>query len=97
MFYYIIMTAWTDHVKNYAKAKGITYAKALKDPACSASYKRNTNSPSYLTGKTAKKYVKQNNAKEALLKLQESKLKRSATKKKFGTEPEPNFGVSFQY
>jgi hypothetical protein len=32
---------WTNHVKAYAKEKGITYKSALKDPQCSASYKAN--------------------------------------------------------
>jgi hypothetical protein len=32
---------WTNHVKAFAKDKGITYKSALQDPQCSASYKAN--------------------------------------------------------
>jgi uncharacterized protein YktA (UPF0223 family) len=40
--YSIYMTSsWTNHVKAYAKDKGITYKSALQDPQCSASYKAN--------------------------------------------------------
>ena len=88
---------WIAHVMNFSKTKGISYAKALKDPECKSSYKRNEKVPTHLTGKTAKKYIKQDKTKETLVKFQESKLKRSASKKKFGTEPEPTFGISFQY
>jgi hypothetical protein len=30
---------WIEHVRTYAKANGIKYSDALKDPACKASYK----------------------------------------------------------
>jgi hypothetical protein len=33
------MTAWINHVKEYAKSKGVSYPVALKDPQCSAIYK----------------------------------------------------------
>jgi hypothetical protein len=33
------MTAWINHVKDFAKSKGVSYRSALKDPQCSASYK----------------------------------------------------------
>ena len=33
------MTKWTDFVKDYAKAKGLTYGCALSDPECSKTYK----------------------------------------------------------
>jgi hypothetical protein len=33
------MTAWINHVKEFAKSKGVSYRVALKDPQCSASYK----------------------------------------------------------
>jgi hypothetical protein len=32
------MTAWTDHIKKFAKEHNMTYGCALSDPACSASY-----------------------------------------------------------
>jgi len=32
---------WIDHVRNFAKSKNISYAKAIKDPECKASYKKN--------------------------------------------------------
>lgn len=32
------MTAWTDHIKKFAAAKGISYGCALSDPEASASY-----------------------------------------------------------
>jgi len=31
---------WIEHVRTYAKANGIKYSDALKDPACKASYKK---------------------------------------------------------
>jgi hypothetical protein len=34
------MTDWTDHVKAFAKSKGMKFNEALKDPACSASYSK---------------------------------------------------------
>lgn len=34
------MTAWINHVKEFAKNKGISYSCALSDPNCSASYKK---------------------------------------------------------
>jgi len=33
------MTAWTDHIKAFAKSKGISYKDALKNPESSATYK----------------------------------------------------------
>lgn len=36
------MTKWTEHVKAYAKKKGITYSAALKDPNVSKGYKKQT-------------------------------------------------------
>ena len=39
------MTAWINHVKEFAKSKGVSYRSALKDPQCSASYKNKKNSP----------------------------------------------------
>ena len=33
------MTAWTDHVKEWAKKNGTTYGCALSKPECSASYR----------------------------------------------------------
>ena len=36
------MTKWTDHVKSYAKKKGISYSAALKDPNVSKGYKKQT-------------------------------------------------------
>jgi hypothetical protein len=33
-------TAWFDHVKACAKKKGISYAEAMKDPECKASYEK---------------------------------------------------------
>ena len=33
------MTAWTDHIREYAKKHGLTYACALSQPDCAATYK----------------------------------------------------------
>jgi hypothetical protein len=33
------MTAWTDHVKKWAKAHGKSYGCAMSDPACKKAYK----------------------------------------------------------
>jgi len=33
------MTAWTEHIKDFAKRKGLTYGCALSDPECSKEYK----------------------------------------------------------
>jgi hypothetical protein len=33
------MTAWTEHIKDFAKRKGMTYGCALSDPECSKEYK----------------------------------------------------------
>lgn len=32
------MTAWTEHIKDFAKRKGMTYGCALSDPECKAEY-----------------------------------------------------------
>ena len=34
--------AWIQHVKDFAKAKGIPYWKALKSPECKTSYKKHS-------------------------------------------------------
>ena len=31
---------WINHVKKYAKKKGISYSKAMKDANCKSSYKK---------------------------------------------------------
>ena len=37
------MTAWINHVREFAKTKGISYRTALKNPECSLSYKQKSN------------------------------------------------------
>jgi hypothetical protein len=44
-----------------------------------------------------KRYVKQDAAREALLKFQEMKLKRKGKKNLVGMSPEPNFGMAIEY
>jgi hypothetical protein len=34
------MTAWTEHIKEFAKTHGITYGVAMKSPECKSSYKK---------------------------------------------------------
>ena len=34
------MTAWTEHIKEFAKTHGISYAVAMKSPECKSSYKK---------------------------------------------------------
>lgn len=92
------MTAWTDHVKQYALTHGISYGQALKDPKCGAQYRSaKAVAPSHLKGKSAKSYQVQDKAKEALLKFQEAKMKRANKGKKVGLSPEPDFGMVFHY
>ena len=55
--------SWIDHVRNFAKTKNISYSKAMKDPECKATYKKNVKDPAHLKGKSAKKYMKQDKAK----------------------------------
>lgn len=90
------MSAWTDHVKSWAKTHGKTYACALSDPACKRAYKGNSKpikEKSTMKGASKRKYVKADVARESLLKLQESKMKRRPIQ--VGMSPEPGFGISF--
>lgn len=89
------MTAWTDHVKKWAKAHGKTYGCALSEPACKAAYKgdaKPVKAKAAMKGASKRKYVKADVARESLLKLQESKMKRRPIM--VGMSPEPQFGVS---
>jgi hypothetical protein len=40
------MTAWTEHIKEFAKTHGITYGVAMKSPECKSSYKKGVEVPS---------------------------------------------------
>jgi len=40
------MTAWTEHIKEFAKTHGITYGVAMKSPDCKSSYKKGGEVPS---------------------------------------------------
>ena len=37
-FIILYMSAWVQHIRDFAKSKGITYACALSDPNCSITY-----------------------------------------------------------
>ena len=68
------MTAWINHVREYAQEKGIKYSAALKDPECSASYKNKKTSSAEETPHEVsapkkrgrpRKYVSKEEAKQA--------------------------------
>jgi hypothetical protein len=92
------MSVWTDFVKQYAAMHKMSYAQALKDPNCSKQYReKKGEAPSHLKHVSAKLYKKNDQAKEAMLKFQEAKMKRKAKKAKFGSEPDAGFGVVMHY
>lgn len=97
------MTAWTDYVKKCAKERGIPYRQAMKE--CSASYQASKAKPAKapkepklpMKGASKRQYMKSDDAREALLKFQEAKMKRKAKKSLVGMSPEPDFGITLGY
>ena len=105
------MTAWTDYVKKCAKERGIPYRQAMKE--CSASHQASkapkpvkpnkTDRPKVkepklpMKGASKRLYKKGDDAREALLKFQEAKMKRKAKKDLIGISPEPSFGIALGY
>jgi hypothetical protein len=77
------MSAWIDHVKKWASANGKTYACALSDARCKASYKGGSTAKpekmpkNPLKGRGARgKYVANETARDALAQFNEMKKNR---------------------
>jgi hypothetical protein len=94
------MSTWTDHVRDWAKANGKTYACALSDPKCRADYSKGRGAPTEkapaekraknpLKGRVSRKlYTKAEDAREALSAFKAYKEpSRSAEPMEFGVSP----------
>jgi len=67
------MSKWIQHIKDFAREKGITYGCALSDPACSASYR---------AGKVRDERIRQSNkSREQLIKEGQEIIKNKIAKR----------------